>query len=126
MKILSVDDSNIIRKIMRGAVDMLGFEFLEASNGQEALALLREAPNEIGLVILDWNMPVMDGYSTLVEIKNDPALKHIPVMMVTTESEKSNIIKAVKAGAQNYLTKPFIQEDLMTRIMACVGNSATP
>lgn len=121
MKVLSVDDSQVIRKIIRSAVEMLGLEFLEAENGQEALNLLRGMPEEIHLVLLDWNMPVKDGYLTLQEIKQDGALKHIPVMMITTESERTNIIKAVQAGAKSYLTKPFNQEDLQSRILECLG-----
>lgn len=119
MKILSVDDSAIIRKIIRGAVDVLGFEFLEAANGQEALDMLAIDP--VDLVILDWNMPVLDGYATLTAIKKNPGLLHIPVIMVTTEAEKTNVIRAIQAGAQHYFTKPFTQEDLMTRILECTG-----
>jgi two-component system chemotaxis response regulator CheY len=123
MKILSVDDSAIMRKIIRGAVDMLGLEFLEAENGQIALDILNRDYLDIGLVLLDWNMPVKDGYETLVAIKTDPRLKHIPVMMVTTEGERTNVIRAIQAGAQHYLMKPFTQEDLLKRIMECIGTT---
>lgn len=120
MKIISVDDSAIVRKIIRGAVDMLGHDFLEASNGQEALALLEQESEDVGLILLDWNMPVKDGLTTLKEIKAHAGYRHIPVMMVTTESEKDNVIRAIQAGARHYLTKPFSQEDLMTRVLECI------
>lgn len=119
MKILSVDDSAIIRRIIRGMVDVLGYEFLEASNGQEALDILGK--EKIDLVLLDWNMPVLDGYSTLVSMRENPDLRKIPVIMVTTEAEKTNVIRAIQAGAQHYFTKPFTQEDLMTRILQCTA-----
>lgn len=119
MKILSVDDSAIIRRIIRGTVDVLGYEFLEASNGQEALEILGK--EKIDLVLLDWNMPVLDGYSTLVSMRGNPDFRKIPVIMVTTEAEKTNVIRAIQAGAQHYFTKPFTQEDLMTRILECTA-----
>jgi two-component system, chemotaxis family, chemotaxis protein CheY len=121
MKILSVDDSAIIRRIIRGAVDVLGFEFLEATNGQEALDILEH--EAVNLVMLDWNMPILDGYETLLKIRSNPATQHIPVIMVTTESEKGNVIRAIQAGAQHYFTKPFNQEDLMTRILECTSEN---
>lgn len=120
MKILSVDDSLIIRKIFRGVAETLGFGFLEAGNGQEAIDVLSSNLGEIALIILDWNMPVKDGFTTLQEIKADARFKHIPVIMATTESERTNIIKAVQAGAKHYITKPFTQEDILTRIAECL------
>ncbi len=121
MKILSVDDSNIIRRIIRSVVNVLGHEFLEAAEGEEALAILEAENGQVDLVLLDWNMPGLSGYELLLTLKNDARFKHIPVMMVTTESEKSNIIQAVKAGAINYITKPFTSEDLIVKIMECTG-----
>lgn len=119
--IMSVDDSSIIRKIIRGVSETLGYDFLEAGDGQQALDLLEEHYNDVVLVVMDWNMPVKDGFQALVEIKADPRFKRIPVMMATTESERSNIIKAIQAGAKHYVTKPFTQEDLLTRIAECLG-----
>ncbi len=121
MKILSIDDSGIIRKIIKSSVGVLGYDFIEAEDGEEALKLLSDEYNEIGLILLDWNMPGLDGYELLKILKSDDRYKEIPVMMVTTESEKSNIIRAIKAGAINYLTKPFSNEDLLTKIMECLG-----
>lgn len=123
MKILSVDDSAIIRKIIRGTTEVLGYDFLEASNGEEALELLAVEHGNVSLILLDWNMPVMDGFSTLQALKADLRFSSIPVMMVTTEGEKKNIVDAVKAGAKHYLVKPFTPEDLMTHMMECIGMS---
>ena len=119
-KILSVDDSGTMRRIIGRAVQVLGHELLEASNGVEALAALAAHPDDIALVILDVNMPEMDGMETLVRIKADPLLKTIPVMMLTTDSDRGRIIQAVQAGAANYLTKPFSQDDLLAKIAACL------
>lgn len=124
MKILSVDDSAIIRKIIRNGVELLDYELLEAGDGMEALAMLEQSSANIKLILLDWNMPGMDGLDFLRKIKENPALKHLPVMMVTTESEKENIIKAIQAGAINYMVKPFSIEELLKKIIECIGEGA--
>ncbi len=121
MKILSVDDSAIVRKIIRGAVEVLNYELLEASDGQEGLEVLESHAEEVGLVLLDWNMPGMNGLELLEKIKAHDIYSHIPVMMVTTESEKENIVRAIKAGAVHYVVKPFTMEELIKKIMECLG-----
>ena len=121
MKILSVDDSSIIRKIVRGAVEVLNFEFLEAQDGFEALSVLENEHKNIDLILLDWNMPGMNGLELLKKIKGNLSYMRIPVMMVTTESEKDNIVKAIQAGAINYLTKPFTIEEMIKKILECLG-----
>lgn len=119
MKILSVDDSSVVRKIIKSAAQVLGYDFAEAENGVDALSFLEDNYRDIGLILLDWNMPQITGYDVLVALKNDARFAPIPVMMVTTESEKKNIIAAIKAGAANYLTKPFNMQELTTKIMEC-------
>ncbi len=121
MKILSVDDSFVIRSIIKSTVSMLGHEFAEAESAEEGLSLIGDIYEDLGLILLDWNLPGMTGYDLLRKLKADDKYKHIPVMMVTTESEKYNIIAAVRAGAANYITKPFSHEDILTKIMECVG-----
>lgn len=121
MKVLSVDDSSVMRKIIKSAIGRLGYELLEAENGDQAIDLLA-LHDDIGLILLDWNMPGKDGLVTLEEIKGNAQYKDIPVMMVTTEAEKTNVIKALKAGAVHYITKPFSQEDLLKSIMECLEN----
>lgn len=120
MKLLIVDDSQIIRKVVRIVADVLEMETEEAEDGVEALEKLGAMYEEIDLVLLDWNMPEKSGYDVLVEIKQNDRYKHIPVMMVTTEGQKSNIVAAVRAGADNYLTKPFTVEELESKIMECI------
>ena len=121
VKILTVDDSRMIRTIIKGVIETLDFEALEADCGTTAMEVLGRHGKEIALVLLDWNMPGMNGLEVLKAIKANDSLKHIPVMMVTTEAEKSNIVRAIQNGAVNYLTKPFQQEDLVTKIMECLG-----
>jgi two-component system chemotaxis response regulator CheY len=123
MKVLSVDDSAIIRKIIRGSAEVLGLEFLEAGDGAEALDVLSAEYNNVGLILLDWNMPVMDGFTTLKTLKNDDRFKEIPVMMVTTEAERTNIVQAIQTGAKHYLIKPFTPEDLMSKMLECMGTA---
>jgi two-component system chemotaxis response regulator CheY len=121
VKILSVDDSAIIRKIIRSGVEVLDYQLIEAADGLEALSILERSSEEIVLILLDWNMPGMDGLVFLEKIKGTESLKHIPIMMVTTESEKENIIRAIQAGAINYLVKPFTIEELMKKVLECMG-----
>jgi two-component system chemotaxis response regulator CheY len=121
VKILSVDDSAIIRKIIRSGVEVLDYQLVEAADGLEALSILESSSKEIVLILLDWNMPGMDGLAFLKKIKSTESLKHIPIMMVTTESEKENIIRAIQAGAINYLVKPFTIEELMKKVLECMG-----
>lgn len=121
MKILSVDDSTTIRKIIRPSVEILNYSLLEASGGNEALDILAKEWENIKLILLDLNMPGMSGFDFLKMVKRDNLLKDIPIMMVTTEGEKENIVKAVKAGVSNYLLKPFTSEELTKKIIQCIG-----
>lgn len=121
-KILAVDDSKMMLRIISSTIEMLSFEPVKASNGREALSVLEKEKDNVVLVLLDWNMPEMNGMETLQAIKADARFSAIPVMMVTTEGEKKNVVRAIQAGAKHYLTKPFNQQDLATRIMECLGN----
>jgi len=106
MKILVVDDFSTMRRIVRNLLKELGFSNVhEAEDGVEALKKLRAEPFEF--VVSDWNMPNMTGIELLREIRKDPALKHLPVLMVTAEAKKENIIEAAQAGASGYVVKPF-------------------
>jgi len=120
MKILIVDDSSLIRKIVKSAISVLRMDSLEANDGLEAMTLLEQFHKEIALVLLDWNMPNKSGFEVLVDMKQTDEFKHIPVMMVTTESQKSSIVAAIRAGADNYLTKPFTMEELESKILECL------
>ena len=124
-KILAVDDSNMMLNILSGAIEMLDFEPVKARNGVESIEALERVGEKTALVLLDWNMPEMNGFDTLVKMKNDSRFNQIPVMMVTTESNPDNVIRAVRAGASHYLTKPFSQQDLTVRILECLGKGPT-
>ena len=119
-KILSVDDSAIARLMIKNGVEAMGYKLLEAADGHEGLAVLAKNSEEIALILLDWSMPGMNGLEFLSIAKADARYRDIPVMVVTTESEKASIIKAVQLGAVNYLLKPFDQEQLKKKITACL------
>jgi two-component system chemotaxis response regulator CheY len=121
MKVLSVDDSVMIRRVIKNAVDVLGFEFLEAKDGQEAIEIMEKEYLNVGLVLLDWNMPRLNGLEVLKKLKNDDRFRHIPVVMVTTEVERTRVVEAISAGAKNYVMKPFSHEDLLSKIMQSMG-----
>ena len=122
-KILSADDSLLMRTIIRRVVESLGYDFLEAADGRAALEAIESHHEDIHLVLLDVNMPEMDGFAALKAIKGDERYKNIPVMMVTTESERAQIIRALKIGAVNYVTKPFSHEELSTKIVESLGQA---
>lgn len=115
MKILVVDDMSTMRRIVKNVLKQLGYNNVEeAENGQDALEKLKAGG--FGFVISDWNMPVMTGIDLLRAIRADEALKPIPVLMVTAEAQKENIVEAVQAGANNYIVKPFTAEALQEKM----------
>ena len=106
MKILVVDDFSTMRRIVRNLLKELGFANVqEAEDGIDALAKLRA--DKFDFVVSDWNMPNMTGIELLRNIRADAALKHLPVLMVTAEAKRENIIEAAQAGASGYVVKPF-------------------
>ncbi len=110
MKILVVDDSNTMRRIIKTLLAGLNVnDVLEAENGEVGLATLRNNM-PIDIVMLDWNMPVMDGFTCLKAIRADATLKNVMVVMCTSESEKGKVVEALKEGANNYIVKPFTPE----------------
>ncbi len=115
--ILSIDDSAVMRKIIGVAVKVLGEDFLEAATGREGLAVLAANLGDVDLVCLDVNMPEMNGIEVLNAMKADDRFSAIPVMMVTTESSRAMIIEAIRAGAANYVCKPFTREELTTKML---------
>lgn len=115
MKILVVDDMSTMRRIVKNILKQLGFNNLEeAENGQEALTKLKA--DTYGFVVSDWNMPVMMGIDMLRAIRADEKLKKIPVLMVTAEAQKENLMEAVQAGVSNYVVKPFTAETMQEKI----------
>lgn len=125
MNILSVDDIVVIRKMICKAAEHLDAYVFEAGNGEEALQVLQKTQGKIDLIFLDWNMPKMSGIEFLTLIKKHPKYKDIPVVMTTTVNERENIIKAIQAGASQYMVKPFTQEDIIKKIMERIDVSAS-
>ena len=113
MKILLVDDSRTIRNIQKNTLASMGHtDILEAADGLLALEVLsQETPD---LILVDWNMPNMDGITLVKKIRETD--KRIPIMMCTTEAEKSRVIEAIKAGVNNYVVKPFTADTLSEKI----------
>jgi DNA-binding response OmpR family regulator len=113
-RILTVDDSTTIRKIVRRALDNFNCELLEAQNGVEGLAAAnKEKPD---LILLDITMPVMTGIEMLEKLKSVKELKAIPVIMLTAESGRNAVTKAVRIGIKDYIVKPFKGAELVERI----------
>ncbi|MEN6621277.1 MAG: response regulator [Smithella sp.] len=116
MKMIVADDSRLIRGIIEKTATAIGFEVFQAANGKEALNLLETKGDAISLVLLDWNMPMMNGIDVLRNMRADDRFKKIPVLMVSTESEEDKIKEAIDAGASGYLAKPFKPDKLTNAI----------
>ena len=117
-KILSVDDSRTIRLIVAKAFRPYDATILEGTNGEEGLAVAaREKPD---LIILDVTMPVMDGVTMLSKLKADPELKSIPVIMLTAESGRENVLQIARMGVRDYLVKPFKEDQLIEKASRAV------
>jgi two-component system chemotaxis response regulator CheY len=114
--VLVVDDSRIMRNIVKNTFSELRIpcEFLEASNGKEALLQLQN--HKIHLILLDWNMPELSGLDFLKKIRALPIYKNLPIIMVTSEAARYNVIEALKAGATDYLIKPVNERKFAEKI----------
>jgi two-component system, cell cycle response regulator len=124
MKILSVDDSKTIRMIVARAFRVFDCTVCEACNGEEGLAAAaREKPD---LILLDITMPVMDGVTMLSKLKEDPELKAIPVIMLTAESGRENVLHIAKLGIRDYLVKPFKEDQLLEKVKRVIALQPKP
>ncbi len=113
MKVLVADDSGVMRKIIIRSLISVGVtDIVEAANGQEAIDKFKETP--VDLILTDWNMPEKSGLDVVVEIRATGSL--VPIIMVTTESQKGKVISAIQAGGNDYLTKPFDADDLRVKL----------
>ena len=112
-KVLTVDDSKTVRIIVRKAFKPYDCDIIEAGNGVEGLAVA--AKENPALILLDVTMPVMDGVEMLTKLKADPALKGIPVIMLTAEGGREHVLKIAKIGVRDYLVKPFKEEVLVEK-----------
>jgi len=115
MKVMLVDDSSTMRRIQKTQLAGMGLtDVVEASNGKEALDLLDKGG--VDLVLLDWNMPELDGMGFLKKMRENGAFKDVKVIMCTSESEKSRVIEALKTGANSYIVKPFGPQALKDKL----------
>jgi len=113
---LVVDDSRTIRSILGKKLVQLGFKVSEAENGQVALDVLRATPS-VSLALVDWNMPVMNGLEFVKSVRAEAIYDNMTIVMVTTETETSQMLAALDAGANDYIMKPFTDEIIMERLM---------
>ena len=115
MRALVIDDSRAMRRIVGSILEDFGYEVRQAGHGREALDVLEEGylPD---LACVDWNMPVMDGLQYVSAVRANPAWRSVTLMMVTTESETGQIVKALAAGAHEYLIKPFTADALRDKL----------
>ena len=117
LQILVVDDSPTMRKVIINILGKLGYtNIIEANNGIDAIGKMYI--NQIGLILTDWEMPEMDGLSFIKAVREEVSFKEIPILVITKKREKKDIVKALKAGADNYLGKPFTEKDLEEKINA--------
>jgi len=126
MRFLIVDDFETMRRIIRGLLKEIGFQNAEeAADGLAALDTLRNV--NCDFVITDVNMPNLNGFELLAQIKKDETLRHLPVLMVTAEARREDIVRAAQEGAAGYIVKPFTRatlEEKVTRILQRIGATA--
>ena len=115
MKALVIDDSRTMRRIITGILGPMGFEVTEAADGQQALDAMN-AGLEVDLACVDWNMPVLDGLSFVTAVRRERKWRDVTLMMVTTESEQAQIVRALAAGAHEYLIKPFTPDAIRDKL----------
>lgn len=109
-KALVIDDSKAMRLILARSLTKLGYEVCTATNGKDALDLLERETPELSLFLVDWNMPTMDGLEFVKHLRANPRYESAPLMMVTTETEVDQMVKALEAGANEYVMKPFTDD----------------
>jgi two-component system chemotaxis response regulator CheY len=120
MRILSIDDSNSIRHAVRKMLEVIGADLYEAGDGMAGLQEL-ERIGAVDLILLDMEMPRLDGLGFLTAVKKDPRWKDIPVIIVSSIQQREQMIKAIQEGAKQYLTKPFTSEQLLTKVVEALG-----
>ena len=116
MRAIVIDDSRAMRLILRRIVGQLGFDVIEAEDGRAALDTLNGLDEVPDLALVDWNMPNMNGLEFVTAIRADARYKDLTTVMVTTESEQSQIVRALAAGAHEYVIKPFTQGAMLEKL----------
>jgi two-component system chemotaxis response regulator CheY len=123
LKLLVVDDSSTMRRIIKNTLARLGHkDVLEGADGVEGWEQLDAHP-EVDMLITDWNMPEMNGLELVKKVRADERFKDLPIIMVTTEGGKAEVITALKAGVNNYIVKPFTPQVLKEKLGAVMGVS---
>ena len=121
LKLLVVDDSSTMRRIIKNTLQRLGFDdVLEAEHGVEAWQIMERTP-DINVLITDWNMPEMNGLELVRKVRAEKKYENIPIIMVTTEGGKAEVITALKAGVNNYIVKPFTPQVLKEKLEDVLG-----
>jgi two-component system chemotaxis response regulator CheY len=124
LRALIIDDSAVMRKVIERTLRQAGLELtevLEAGNGEAALQVLRnDAPNSLSLIVSDINMPVMDGLQFLELRRDEKLAQGVPVVMITTEGAEEAVLRAISAGAQGYICKPFTAEQVKARVLPLI------
>jgi len=121
LKLLVVDDSSTMRRIIKNTLARLGYkDVLEGANGVEGWNQMNNNP-DIDMLITDWNMPEMNGLELVKKVRADERFKDLPIIMVTTEGGKAEVITALKAGVNNYIVKPFTPQVLKEKLGAVMG-----
>lgn len=124
MKALVVDDSRAMRAAMRRLLTELGFDVVEAGDGQQALDLLADAAAEVDVALVDWHMPHVDGLTLIRTMQDDREMFRIRTMMVTAETDVRRVMEALRAGADEYLMKP-VTRDALAEKLQLLGLAAT-
>lgn len=115
MRAIVIDDSRAIRKILGKRLEEAGYDVLEAGNGREALEVLGQT-GTVRLALVDWNMPEMNGLDFIRAVRHDPSYRSMCLVMVTTETEMDQMVRALAAGANEYLMKPFTTDALAEKL----------
>ena len=115
MKAIVIDDSSAMRRILRRLLEGIGFEVQEAGDGQQGLECLDDHPNP-EIVVVDWNMPVMDGLQFVKAVRANPRFEKLKLMMVTTETEPHRMAQAMMSGVDEFVMKPFTSEILLDKL----------
>jgi two-component system chemotaxis response regulator CheY len=116
MRALVIDDSRVSRRILSRMLGNLGFEVVEASNGAEGLACLKQMDQGAQVVLVDWNMPVMGGIDFVRAVRAVPGYANLNLVMITTNNELRDVVTALEAGANEYIMKPFTQEVVQEKL----------
>lgn len=113
---LVIDDSRAIRMILGRTLNRFGYEVCSAANGREALDMIGQQDLALSVILVDWNMPEMNGLDFVKTIRSNPRYREVPLMMVTTETEIEQMYRALEAGANEYVMKPFTDEVIADKL----------